>query len=351
LKRWTAALVLVSCLFIAFNGVGESLQITLLGDCTMGGSLFNRVAKREGLAYFFSGLEHVLTTDDLTLANCEGVFTNRKTSVKGKSFILGGPPEFAEAFKLGSVEVVNTSNNHTYDYYAAGRRDTIAALANVGVGWFGDGDLYITEVNGIKIGMTGYTYPHRYDISRQTADIQTLREQGCNLVIVSMHWGKEASLKTNKEQRTLGPQLIDAGADIVFGHGPHVLQAIQIYKGKPIFYSLANFSFGANKAPKDPDTAALSLTYDWDENGLFLSGLQAVPCQMHENYNFRPYEVTAQEDRERIFAKLVFQQEKGLPDSGLPESFLTTGSALFTSREVRELQQNWEAFRGAQTNE
>jgi len=96
LKRWTAALVLVSCLFIAFNGVGESLQITLLGDCTMGGSLFNRVAKREGLAYFFSGLEHVLTTDDLTLANCEGVFTNRK------------------AMKAKALEILKTKRKGTY---------------------------------------------------------------------------------------------------------------------------------------------------------------------------------------------------------------------------------------------
>ncbi|MBQ8537537.1 MAG: CapA family protein [Clostridia bacterium] len=323
--------VLLLGLILCEKTLGETLKLSLVGDCTIGGPAFSRVAEREGLGYFFSGLVEVFSQDDLTLANCEGSFTNR-TKDAGHEFNLKGPTSYAEAFKLGSVEAVNIANNHTYDFYRAGRSDTIESLEAQGIGWFGEGDLYITQIKGVTIGMTGYSYPHRYDLTRQERDIKLLREKGCDLVIVSMHWGKETSLDTNKEQRTLGTQLIDLGADIVFGHGPHVLQAIQIYQGKPIFYSLANFSFGANISPKDPDTAAISLEYTVEENELRLSKLTAIPCQMHNNKDFRPYEVTDQGQREKIFEKLVFTKSN-MPDSGLPESFLTTGVAEFAQAE------------------
>lgn len=328
-KRTLFLTMILWSLLICGQALGETLKISLVGDCTIGGPAFSRVAEREGLGYFFSGLVDVFLQDDLTVANCEGSFTNR-TKDAGHEFNLKGPTGYAEAFKLGSVEAVNIANNHTYDYYKAGRSDTIDSLEAQGIGWFGEGDLYITEVKGVKIGMTGYSYPHRYSLTRQERDIKLLREKGCDLVIVSMHWGKETSLDTNKEQRTLGPQLIDMGADIVFGHGPHVLQAIQMYQGKPIFYSLANFSFGGNISPKDPDTAAICLEYTLGEKGLTLSKLKAIPCQMHHNKDFRPYEVTDQAERETIFKKLVFNK-KSLPDSGLPQSFLTTGVAEFNN--------------------
>jgi len=323
-----AVLIAVLCLLtgMAAAAAADTLKLSLVGDCTMGGRLFSRVEKEKGLAHFFSGLVDVFSRDDLTVANCEGSLTNR-TRNAGHEFNLSGPPEYAQAFTLGSVEAVNIANNHTYDFYKAGRQDTVEALEKEGIGWFGEGDLYITEVKGVKIGMTGYTYPHRYDLTRQERDIGILREKGCDLVIVSMHWGKETSPDANREQLALGPQLIDLGADIVFGHGPHVLQPIQIYKGKPIFYSLANFSFGANVSPTDPDTAAISLEYEIGDRGLSMTRLTAIPCRMHNNKDFRPYEVTEQSQREKIFKKLVFAK------SDLPESFLTTGTATFEAEE------------------
>lgn len=314
--------VLCLMLALAAGASADTLKLSLVGDCTMGGPSFSRVKEAKGLAYFFSGLAEVFKQDDLTVANCEGSLTDR-TKNAGHEFNLSGPPENAKAFTAGSVEAVNIANNHTYDFYKAGRQDTIEALEAEGIGWFGEGDLYIAEVKGVKIGMTGYSYPHRYDLKRQERDIGILRERGCDLIIVSMHWGKETSPDANREQLTLGPQLIDLGADIVFGHGPHVLQPIQIYKGKPIFYSLANFSFGANISPKDPDTAAICLEFEIGEKDIVMTRLTAIPCRMHNNKDFRPYEVTDQAQREKIFKKMVFNK------SGLPESFLTTGTATF----------------------
>lgn len=314
---------------------GEALRLTLLGDCTIGeqhrwrgyGFSFTGRVEALGMDYPFSALVDVLSADDMTLANCEGVFTTSK-SYRSRSRSISAPPEWAQVLALGSVEVVNRVNNHWLDYGRAGAQDTMDALDGVGIQHFGDGALCLYQVKGVTIGLTGYTYPHTGTLPRVEADIATLRQAGCDLVIVSMHWGQEESAQLTGLQRTLGPAIIDAGADVVYGHGPHVLQPIEMYKGKPIFYSLANFVFGANANPKDPDTAVLCLEYALEGEGPRLQSLTAIPCSMHSQKDYRPYEYTGEKDRLRVFGKLLFS--KGAPmDSALPESFRETGMASF----------------------
>lgn len=323
--------------FATEGGTDETrLILSLVGDCTIGEQeqwrgydySFTGRMKDLGMEYPFSGLYSIFSQDDMTLANCENVFTERKKHADKKTN-LRATPEWAQVLALGSVEVVNRANNHMGDYLDIGIEHTKEALDDVGVAHFGQGDLCVYEVKGIKIGMTGYTYPHREKIDRAERDIATLREMGCDLVIVSMHWGKELSYDINSEQRKLGPALIDAGADVVYGHGPHVLQPIEIYNGKPIFYSLANFVFGADVNPKDADTVAISLEYDLSGDTPALAKLTAIPCKMHNNRDYRPYILEEAADRARVFKKLVFTK-KNTPDSNLPEAFLETGIVDFT---------------------
>lgn len=331
LKQLTKGVFILALTFLLLFSTGaaaETLTLSLIGDCSIGGlAAFTNVEKEKGIDYFYSGLYDVFSSDDLTLANCEGVLTNRKDYQRKKTNIKG-EPRYADFFSNGSIEAVNIANNHTMDYFAAGKQDTIAALEERGVGWFGGGELYVHEVKGIKIGMTGYSYPHRNNTERFTQDITKLREMGCSLVIVSLHWGREEKYNLTQEQRSVGPLLIELGADIVFGHGPHVLQPIQIYQGKPIFYSLANFTFGAHASPKDDDTTVISLQYNITKDAAQMTQLTAIPCKMHFERDFRPYVLTDEAARKSIFQKLVFSEKSEL-DSGLPDSFLTTGIAVF----------------------
>ncbi len=173
-----------------------------------------------GLDYPFSLAADLFAQDDLTIANCEGCFTNRAST--GKFMSLGAAPEFAEVFKLGFVDVVNTANNHMRDFGSAGREDTLEALAAQGIGYFGDDDTYITEIKGVTIGIVGYTYPiNEGKLKKYQKKIEELREAGCTFIIASAHWGKEESLNINLEQRQGAPALIDMGADLVYGHGSH----------------------------------------------------------------------------------------------------------------------------------
>ena len=119
------------------------------------------------------------------------------------------------------------------------------------------------------------------------------------------------------------------GADLVYGHGSHTVQPLQIYNGKLICYSLSNFTFGANAAPEDDDTVVLQVSYDIAADGsCTLGSITALPYKMHKDKDFRPYPIEDAAGKEQVWRKLVFQGEKN-PDSGLPESFLTTGYADF----------------------
>ena len=176
----------------------------------------------------------------------------------------------------------------------------------------------------------GYTYPiNEGKLKKYQKKIEELKEAGCTFIIASAHWGKEESLNINLEQRQGAPALIDMGADLVYGHGSHTVQPLQIYNGKLICYSLSNFTFGANAAPEDDDTVVLQVSYDIAADGsCTLGSITALPYKMHKDKDFRPYPIEDAAGKEQVWRKLVFQGEKN-PDSGLPESFLNTGYADF----------------------
>ena len=208
----------------------RTFTITLAGDTTLGSTddlrkrsdCFENVAEEKGYGWFFSGLEPLFATDDMTLVNFEGTLTE-ETKKKDKKFNFKGPAEYTDILTLGSVEAVTVANNHTLDYGETGRDDTIMNLENAGITVSGNGQLGIFEKDGVKVGMTGYCFPYsggKKDISK---DVRALRDAGCQIVIASFHWGSEYREDFTGEQRTIGRAAIKAGADFVVGHHPHIV--------------------------------------------------------------------------------------------------------------------------------
>lgn len=335
-KFLLALLCLTMVCTVALSAAAETLTISFIGDCTVGDqykyrgykSSFTYKTTQNGLDYPFSLAAELFKNDDLTVANCEGVLTDRNPGKNHKLMTLGAPMSFAEVFRLGYVDVCNTANNHSKDYGGKGLTDTHAALNGLGIATFGDDVTCIAEVKGVKIGFVGYTYPiNDGKLKNYKKQMQQLREQGCTFIVASAHWGKEESYNINLQQREYAPALIDAGADLVYGHGSHTVQPMQIYKGKVIFYSLSNFTFGANAAPKDDDTVVMQVVFDVNEDKtLTAAEIIALPYKMHYKKDFRPYLIEDEAGKQKVWKKLVFTKKKD-PSSGLPESFLTTGYA------------------------
>lgn len=236
--------------------------VSAAGDVTLGtdesfsyAGSFPQEVQRSGYDHFVKNIRPIFTKDDLTMVNLEGTLTNA-TAKAQKTFRFKGSPDYAAILVRGGIDAVNVANNHSHDYLQRGFNDTLAALQKSGVGYFGYTKAYTKTIKGVTVGVLGYEgWKNDQGLRDQIKrDIITLRKQGVKIVVVNFHWGIERSYAPNATQQALGKWAIDAGADLVVGHHPHVVQGIQEYKGKYIVYSLGNFIFGGNRNPSDKDT-------------------------------------------------------------------------------------------------
>lgn len=369
MKKWICgilcAVMMMSCACAAAdNGVESTLEngedifvFSLVGDCCVGdharslgskSGLMARV-KKSGFDYPFSLVADMFSKDDLTVANCEGTLTSHTTPRNGIMFPMVATPEYAEVFKLGNVDVCNLANNHTIrDFGKKGGADTAESLAAQGISSFYDANTCTMEAKGVKVGFVGYTYPmNEQKLKKYVKAMDQLRAEGCTFVVASAHWGTEPTRgkSTGKEYQLDGNQkygvkLIDAGFDMVFGHGSHTCQMIRWYKGKVIFYGLSNFVFGADASPRDDDTVVVQISFDIHEDGTMTAReMNAIPFKMCKNGDYRPYPVSDGEVRQRIWEKLYYNgypKHKNSPAPSLPESFLTTGYVDFRTLPVTE---------------
>ena len=275
------------------------ITVTLGGDCTLGctdsqrrrETGFSRVIAQKGYEWPFSALLPIFAQDDMTLVNFEGTLTESEDKVS-KKFNFKGPAEYARMLTLGSVECVNLANNHYGDYGPQGKEDTRAALDAEGIVYCGSGITAVYEVRGVRIGLIGHTFPYtngKCDISKEVA---SLREQGCQIVIASFHWGSEYQKYYSADQRNIGRAALKAGADLVAGHHPHIVQGIEAYDDSYILYSLGNLVFGGNTDPDDRDTYLARVTFTVEEDGSVSdTELEILPVRLtalRDGTDYRP---------------------------------------------------------------
>ena len=238
------------------NGESASdnmITVTFGGDAVLGGeewhygrddSLMSYVEKN-GLSYPFSGLQEFFETDDLTCINLECVLKEDDSEEdKTKEWRFRGLPEYAGILSEGSVEIVNIANNHSIDYGIKGYQETIQAIDEV-VAWCGNNQPVAVKVKGHLIGFGGCRETtYKTDPGVILRDIQALKEAGCEFVVYQCHWGKEYDPHFNATQQMMAHACVIAGADMVIGHHPHVVQGIDYIENVPIIYSLGNLCFG-----------------------------------------------------------------------------------------------------------
>lgn len=226
-----------------------TVRVQFFGDIMLDRNVARQMGSR-GLDYIFEYVSGTpfLAGADLSLANLEGPFAVKRVPT-GKTIAFRFDPALAGQLKRYGFDGFSLANNHTYDMGRKNVQFTRAILKKTGLGFFGDelieGKEYSWFVTSTIpsfafIGLHN-TY-HNPDIKKVAAALKAAREQA-NFVIVNVHWGEEYKNHSNKKQQALGQKLIDLGADAVIGHHPHVVQEMELYQGKPIFYSLGNFIF------------------------------------------------------------------------------------------------------------
>lgn len=294
-----------------------SLTFSVVGDCTLGtdetfdyDTSLNAYYENYGADYFLQNVKDIFSTDDLTIANFEGTLTDSDER-EDKTFAFKAPASYASILTGGSVEAVNTANNHSHDYGDQSFDDTLAALDDAGIVHFGYDETAVMDVKGIKVGLVGIyeLYDHLEREQQLKDNIAKVKADGAQLIVVIFHWGNETETVPDSNQTTLGRIAIDEGADLVCGHHPHVLQGIETYKGRNIVYSLGNFCFGGNSSPSDMDTMIYQQTFTIDADGVKKDNVtNIIPCFIssaaYDGYN--NYQPTPAEGDEatRILGKI-----------------------------------------------
>lgn len=239
------------------------------GDVLLSSHVLNAYQKAGGIhGVLDEGYRDVIRNADFFMVNEEFPFSSRGVQAEDKEYTFRLEPERVSMFQEMGIDGVTLANNHALDFGQDALLDSIATLDSAGILHTGAGaDLaeagrpVETELGGRQIAVIGATrvipvsswaagkdHPGMlasYDPTALLKVIRTQKEAG-KLVIVYVHWGGEKDEKPQEYQRTLGQQYIDAGADLVIGAHPHVLQGIEYYKGRPIVYSLGNFVFGSS---------------------------------------------------------------------------------------------------------
>ena len=308
------------------------VRITFLGDCTLGGlekkknsSLgFVRRIEENGMDYPFRNLVLLTENDDLTVANLEGVLSDRKLKKVKKEYNFIGPTTYTEILRNGSIECVTLANNHSHDYGEEGYQDTKAALETAGIAWFGtDAPAVWTNEAGLKIGFLGVHYSLTGNRYKQYMDqAEQLKTLGCAAIITVMHCGTEYSyIPPDRYQKQVTERAVKEGSCLVIGHHPHVVQGYTLMEGVPVVYSLGNCSFGGTTHAKDSDALAVQAVLRFREGRLEETELHFHPISITSDDRYNNYSPRLLEGKDAVRVLEKMRKSTGTdPGEWLPES-------------------------------
>jgi membrane-bound lytic murein transglycosylase B len=300
-----AGLITLALLMLAAGtGTGEPIQVCAVGDINMGTAFpSEEYLPPDGGAGLFPPVSHFFD-GDVVFGNLEGPLADSGETKKCKSprgcFAFRTPTAYVKHLKEAGFNVLSIANNHAMDFGEAGRKSTIDTLDKAGIAHSGPvGDVATITARGKKVAFLAFTTAeHSYnllDIDQAAAAVAEA-DKNHDLVLVSFHGGSEgkAALHTPDQMEFLGKEprghlvqfthaLVDAGADLILGHGPHLLRGMEVYKQRLIVYSLGNFCTYARFNLSGNLGLAVVLKVELDpQTGEFLGG------KMHSTYQVKP---------------------------------------------------------------
>ena len=304
------------CTWFSSGYASEGFTYTLAGDVMLG----RHVA--EGF-HPLKKVESHLAQGDLTLVNQEFVFTNSTHHIGKKAFYFKAPPSHVSILSNAGIDFVSLANNHSLDYGKIGLKQTLAVLQKKKITFAGAGfsfpqasEAALFSKKGKRIAVIAATdnMPEWETcekacvnfcamdstcLKRLTTQISDLKKNGIDFVIISFHWGGNWVDKPSPVYRYYAHTLLDAGADLIFGHSAHTLQGIEVYKGKPIFYSLGNVIDDYELDPKWINDLSILAHVDYNNLGQ-LKKIRITPIQI----NALKTQIADQKNRDIIFNRI-----------------------------------------------
>ncbi|MBO7407786.1 MAG: CapA family protein [Clostridia bacterium] len=282
---------------IVINVVGDTMLASYKNQDAENGNGFKEYANREDPSYFLAEVADFFKADDLTIANLECVLTDRNLTPVEKTeatpYWYYGKTANTRILTVGGVDAVSLANNHLGDYGEEGTLDTRKAVQEAGLLYAGWSEAFYFEKNGYKISVICVNMFYRWEIDGIEELIRSESAKS-DFQIVYFHGGKMKIHEPESWKREAAKRLVDAGADVVLGAHPHVLQPREVYKGVDIVYSLGNFCYGGSRKPENR-SLIYNLTLTVDNNGQLVSKhSELIPCYMYtaEVNNYRPAMIT-----------------------------------------------------------
>jgi len=300
-RHFSGIVVALAAIALCAFAAGHSdVTVSFAGDILLDRGVADAI-RAHSADYLFDGVGDIFSASDIAFANLEGPLSAGGSGVlKDEWLLFRADPSCAQAMKSAGLTILNLANNHSMDYGHTGLENTMEALRANGILPLGAGmdkesahEPAFLRKMGAKIGFLGFSDfpPEGYFYNAQKADIayadrNTLADavkdakENCDILIVSFHWGAEFTHNAGQSQQDLAHLAIESGADAVVGHHPHVLQGIEIYRGKPVFYSLGNFVFDQQVQHGTDETIIVSISVkDKRIETIKLIPVQIIDCQ------------------------------------------------------------------------
>ncbi|MEC7946406.1 MAG: CapA family protein [Myxococcota bacterium] len=295
---------------------GTTVRLRAVGDMMIGTDFPSGVLNPE-VESTFSDVQDWLSDADVTFGNLEGPLCDGGKTSKckpgapaGSCYAFRSPSGYKDIYRSAGFDVVSTANNHAGDFGVACREETETALASVGIAHTGrPGDIASLEANGLKIAVVGFhTSRNSHYVNDHETAAQLVRalDTEHDLVIVSFHGGAEGSKalhvphgretfygENRGDLRAFTHTVVDAGADLVWGHGPHVLRGMEIYEDRLIAYSMGNFATYGRFNTRGQQGLGVVLETVLDAEGRFVAGRLLPTRQVGEGVPTRDPEAKA----------------------------------------------------------
>lgn len=297
---------------VTISFTGDNMLASYKNQTTAGS--FNEYAEKKEPTYFLEKVRPIFEADDFTIVNLENVFTDRQLKAIAKNhdpaYWYCSKTSNVKILTSSSVEGVSIANNHTFDYGQQGYNDTVKTLNDANLPYGFNEKIMYFEKNGFTIAVICHGLWGEWQADDIVKYIN-IAEEKSDYQIVFYHGGKEKVHQPDKWRVRASRKLVDAGADLVIGNHPHVLQPREFYNGAEILYSMGNFCYGGNRAPENR-TIIYQMTLTIDEDNQIVSAMSSiVPCYVYtaERNNYQPAPIENQEEIDKVLAFMYGEAE------------------------------------------